>query len=102
KIRYITCKVQQPNVNDPTYKNWELNSSIVMAWLVNSMESRISRTYLFLQTAKAIWDTVNKNYSDLENASQVFEIKSKLKDLRQGSMDIIEYFNELQMLWQEL
>ncbi|GAV77655.1 UBN2_3 domain-containing protein, partial [Cephalotus follicularis] len=102
KIGYITGKVQQPDVNDPTHENWELNNSIVMASLINSMESHISRTYLFLRTAKAIWDAVNKNYSDLENASQVFEIKNKLKDLLQGSMYIIEYFNELQMLWQEL
>ncbi|GAV64829.1 UBN2_3 domain-containing protein, partial [Cephalotus follicularis] len=102
KMGYITGKVQHPDVNDPTYENWELNKSIVMAWLINSMESHISRTYLFLRTAKAIWDAVNKNYSDLENASQVFEIKNKLKDLRQGGIDITEYFNELQMLWQEL
>ncbi|GAV58400.1 UBN2_3 domain-containing protein [Cephalotus follicularis] len=102
KIEYITGKVQQPDVNDPIYENWELNNSIVMTWLINSMELHISHTYLFLRTAKAIWDVVNKNYSDLENASQVFEIKNKLNDLRQGSMDITEYYNELQMLWQEL
>ncbi|GAV63787.1 UBN2_3 domain-containing protein [Cephalotus follicularis] len=102
KIWYITGKVQQPDVNDPTYENWELNNSIVMAWLINSMESHINRTYLFLRNAKAIRDAMNKNYSYLENASQVFEIKNKLKDLRQGSMDITEYYNELQMLWQEL
>ncbi|GAV73753.1 LOW QUALITY PROTEIN: UBN2_3 domain-containing protein, partial [Cephalotus follicularis] len=85
KMGYITGKVQQPNVNDQLYENWELNNSIVMAWLINSMESHISRTYLFLRTAKAI-DSVIKNYSDLENASQVFEIKNKLKDLRQGDL----------------
>ncbi|GAV91134.1 UBN2_3 domain-containing protein, partial [Cephalotus follicularis] len=56
KIRYIMGKVQQLDVNDPTYENWELNNSIVMAWLINSMESQISRTYIFLWTAKAIWD----------------------------------------------
>ncbi|GAV56478.1 UBN2_3 domain-containing protein [Cephalotus follicularis] len=54
KIRYITGKFQQPDVNNPTYENWDLNNSIVMAWLINSMESHISRTYLFIRTAKAI------------------------------------------------
>ena len=39
---------------------------------------------------------------DLENASQVFEIKNKLKDSRQGSLDITEYYNVLQTLWLEL
>ncbi|KAK3026255.1 hypothetical protein RJ639_041631 [Escallonia herrerae] len=66
------------------------------------MESHISQTYLFLRTAKAIWDTVNKNYYDLENASQVFEIKNKLKEMHQGNLEVTEYYNELQTLWQEL
>ena len=76
---YLTREIKRPNVNDPTYTTWEYTNSIVMAWLTNSMEPHISRTYLFLRTAKAIWDAVNRNYSDLENASQIFEIKNKLK-----------------------
>ncbi|KAK3010295.1 hypothetical protein RJ639_010800 [Escallonia herrerae] len=66
------------------------------------MEPHISRIYLFIWTAKAIRDVVNKNYADLENASQVFEIKNKLKKMRQGNLEVTEYYNELQTLWQEL
>ncbi|GAV66115.1 UBN2_3 domain-containing protein, partial [Cephalotus follicularis] len=91
KIGYITGKVQQPDVNDPTYENYELNNSIVMAWLIKSMESHISRTYLFLRTTKAIWDAFNKNYSYLENTSQDFEIKNKLKDLCQEKERLYEF-----------
>ncbi|XP_024024274.1 uncharacterized protein LOC112092395 [Morus notabilis] len=102
KIGYITGEVWRPDTTNPTYGNWELNNSIVMAWLINSMEPHISCTYLFLRTVKATWDAVRENYSDLKNASQVFEIKSKLKDIRQGNLDITEYYNMLQTLWQEL
>ncbi|KAK3014429.1 hypothetical protein RJ639_008172 [Escallonia herrerae] len=45
------------------------------------MESHISRTYLFLRTAKAIWDAATKNYSDLENASQLQRIIPLLTSL---------------------
>lgn len=102
KIGYFSGEIQRPNLTDLAYGNWELNYSIVMAWLINSMEPHISHTYLFLRTAKAIWDAVRENYSDLENASQVFEIKNKLKDIRQGNLDITEYYNVLQTLWLEL
>ncbi|KAK3002631.1 hypothetical protein RJ639_020472 [Escallonia herrerae] len=71
-------------------------------WLINSMESHISQTYLFLRTAKAIWDAVHKNYFDLGNASQVFETKNKLKEMHQGKLGVTKYYNELQTLWQEL
>ncbi|XP_024018313.1 uncharacterized protein LOC112090656 [Morus notabilis] len=73
-----------------------------MAWLINSMEMHIHRTYLFLCTAKAIWDDVIENFSDLKIAFQVFEIKNKLKDSRQGNLDITQYYNVLQTLWLEL
>ncbi|KAK3027519.1 hypothetical protein RJ639_040234 [Escallonia herrerae] len=99
---YVTGEMQRPALGDSTYANWELNNSIVMAWLINSMESHISWTYLFLRTAKVISDAVNKNYSDLENASKVFEIKNKLKEMHQGNLRVTEYYNELQTLWQEL
>ncbi|KAK3008643.1 hypothetical protein RJ639_013452 [Escallonia herrerae] len=78
KMGYITGEIQRPALGDSMYANWELNNSIVMAWLINSMESHISRTYLFLLTAKAIWDAVNKNYSDLENASQLNEVRGRI------------------------
>ncbi|KAK3008239.1 hypothetical protein RJ639_015215 [Escallonia herrerae] len=81
EMGYITGEIQRPALGDSTYGNWELNNSIVMAWLINSMESHISRTYLFLRTAKAIWDAVNKNYSDLENASQPQRILPPLTSL---------------------
>ncbi|GMI84032.1 hypothetical protein HRI_002072500 [Hibiscus trionum] len=102
KLGYINGEIPQPTITDPTYATWELNNSIVMAWLINSMESHISRTYLLFKTAKEMWDAVKENYSDLGNASQVFEIKLKLKDIRQGTLEVTHYYNNLKILWQEL
>ncbi|KAG8481080.1 hypothetical protein CXB51_025802 [Gossypium anomalum] len=82
KIGYINGQIPRPASTDSGYATWELNNSMVMAWLINSMEGHISRTYLFCKTAKEMWDAIKENYSDLENASQVFEIKLKLKDIR--------------------
>ncbi|GMI80943.1 hypothetical protein HRI_001763600 [Hibiscus trionum] len=102
KLGYINGEIPRPSLTDPTYATWELNNSIVMAWLINSMESHISRTYLLFKTAKEMWDAVKENYSDLGNASQVFEIKLKLKDIQQGTLEVTQYYNNLKILWQEL
>ncbi|KAG8501502.1 hypothetical protein CXB51_003813 [Gossypium anomalum] len=102
KLGYINGEIPRPTTADPTYATWELNNSIVMAWLINSMEGHISRTYLFFKTVKDMWDAVKENYSDLGNASQVFEIKLKLKDIRQGTLKVTHYYNNLKILWQEL
>ncbi|GMI75189.1 hypothetical protein HRI_001188200 [Hibiscus trionum] len=65
------------------------------------IRSHISRTYLLFKTAKEMWDAVKENYSDLGNASQVFEIKLKLKDIQQGTLEVTQYYN-LKILCQEL
>ena len=41
-------------------------------------------------------------YSDLGNASQIFEIRTKLKEIKQGNQTVTQYFSDLQDLWQEL
>ncbi|XP_073152996.1 uncharacterized protein [Henckelia pumila] len=41
-------------------------------------------------------------YSDLGNASQIFELRSNLKELQQGSNSVTQYFTNLQDLWQKL
>jgi len=53
KVGYLTSTIpmSSPIVNHSA--TWGAESSIVMAWLINSMESRIC---LFYKTAKDIWD----------------------------------------------
>ena len=72
------------------------------AWLLNSMEPAISRVSLYYKTVNAIWEMVEEMYSDLGNSAQIFEIKSALREKRQGNLSVTEYYNELQVLWQEL
>lgn len=73
-----------------------------MAWLVNSMKPSIGKIYLFMATAKEIWDTVRDMYSDAEDSSQIFKIKTKLWQAKQGDRDIKEFYMEITTFWQEL
>ena len=62
------------------------------------MEPHISRRYLWFKTTKYVWDAARRMYSDLGNASQIFEIRSKLKEMKQGSNSVTQYFSDLQDL----
>ncbi|RVX15852.1 hypothetical protein CK203_005803 [Vitis vinifera] len=41
-------------------------------------------SFFLVPTAKDLWDAIQETYSDLGNAAQMFEIKTKLKDIKQG------------------
>ncbi|TXG73529.1 hypothetical protein EZV62_002108 [Acer yangbiense] len=102
KLGYITGELPTPPITDPTYKTWLAENSIVLAWLINSMEPKISCRYLYFKTAKEVWDVARRIYLDLGNASQIFKLHSKLKEMKQGSNSVTQYFSDLQDLWQEL
>ena len=57
---------------------------------------------MFKKIAKEVWDSVRETYSDLENSSQIFELKTKLWQLKQGDRDVATYYNKMVTLWQEL
>ena len=57
---------------------------------------------MYFNTAKEIWDAAQETYSDVDDTSAIFEIKSLIHDLRQGNSTVTEYFNILTRYWQQL
>lgn len=67
KIGYITGDKKVPANDDPLYATWDAENSMVMTWLVNSMEEDISSNYMCYPTIKELWNNVSKMYSDMGN-----------------------------------
>lgn len=84
------------------YATWDAENSIVMTWLVNSMDEDISSNYLCYSTATKLWDNMNQMYYNLGNQSQVYELTLKLGEIRQRKDSVTKYFNSLKRLWQDL
>ena len=54
KIGYLTGEKNEPTPEDPTYLTWDAENSMVMTWLVNSMEEDLSSNYMCYHTAKEL------------------------------------------------
>ena len=102
KFEYIIGEISAPAKNDPGFKAWNIDNMMVMSWLLNTMEAHISHNFPFHKTTKSLWEAVAKRYSDHDNSSEIFEVKTKLRNLRQGNNDVGLYFNQLDKYWQEL
>ncbi|KAK0590924.1 hypothetical protein LWI29_033270 [Acer saccharum] len=92
----------RPPKEDPKYATWDEADSMVMSWLWNSMAPEISDTCMFLKTAQDIWDTCKQTYSRVHDAAQIYDIKTRISNTKQGTHSVTEYANILQNLWQEL
>ncbi|RVW94063.1 Retrovirus-related Pol polyprotein from transposon TNT 1-94 [Vitis vinifera] len=102
KEEYLTEAIVQPKEDDPGYRTWKLENSMVMSWLINFMTNDIGENFMYYGTTKEIWDAARETYSNIDNTSAIFEIMSILQDLRQGDSTVTEYFNILTRYWQQL
>lgn len=57
---------------------------------------------MYYSTAKEIWDAAKETYSNVDNTSAIFEVKSLLHDLQQDESTVTEYFNTFTRYWQQL
>ncbi|KAI5398302.1 hypothetical protein KIW84_063908 [Lathyrus oleraceus] len=102
KIDFLTRALAELAKGDPRYKQWKSENSLIIVWLVSSMETGIGKPYMFLPSAKDVWEAVKETYSDIQNSFQIFGLKSKLWHAKQGDRSVTAYYNELLTLWQEL
>ena len=77
-----------PDEKDVKFKSWDEEDSMIMAWLRNSMVPKISDTYMFLKSAKEIWEAVEQTYSKAKDAAQIYDVKVKTVAAKQGNMPI--------------
>ena len=87
---------------DLGYETWQADNSMVLAWLINSMEAEVSQNFILCDTAKQLWDTINLMYSNLNNDSQPYDLRRKVHQTKQGSLSATAYFNILNQCWMEL
>ena len=57
---------------------------------------------MFLTMTMEIWGFVRQTYSIIQDAFQIYNIKTKIRTTMQGTLSIIECFNMMKSLWVEL
>ncbi|KAL3727145.1 hypothetical protein ACJRO7_031967 [Eucalyptus globulus] len=87
---------------DAKFPTWDEEDSSIMSWLWSSMQPKISKNYMFLPTAKDIWEAVHQSYLKLQDATIIYELKTKASTTKQGNHSVMEYYNLMRGLWLEI
>ncbi|KAL3740401.1 hypothetical protein ACJRO7_021650 [Eucalyptus globulus] len=91
-----------PGQGDPKFQTWGEEDSSIMSWLWSSMQPEISKNYMFLPTAKEIWEAVRQSYSKVQDATVIYELKTKASTTKQGNRSVTKYYNLMRGLWLEI
>lgn len=77
KMRHKIGEMRKPDsTKAKALQRWSSENMMVAIWLINTMLPKIGKAYLFLLTARAVWEPVHKTYSDGKNVSKNFELKT--------------------------
>ena len=102
KKGYITGRKVAPAENNPSYNEWEAKDALVKTWLINSMTDKLMAHFVQCGMAKGVSDAIKRSYLDVSNSSQVYELKKKSFQSRQGGRYLSENYSELNSIFLEL
>ena len=72
KIDFTNVSKLPPKDSYLSYVDWDINKSMVMSWLINSMKNSFAKIYLLYSMAKITWDVVTTAYSDICSRSKCY------------------------------
>nr|GMC86690.1 uncharacterized protein LOC109159828 [Ipomoea batatas] len=82
KDDYLTGTAAKPETAEPGFRKWKIENSMIMSWLINSMNNDIGENFSLFETAQEIWDAAKETYSSSENTTELFRVESTLHDFR--------------------
>lgn len=101
KERFIDRTLPKPTSIYPLYAPRIRCNTMVLAWLQRSITESIAIFVLWIDYAVSVWINL-KTYFSQSGIFWISDIQEKLYKLRQGSMEIFDYFTKLKVLWDEL
>ncbi|XP_022859302.1 uncharacterized protein LOC111380069 [Olea europaea var. sylvestris] len=80
---------------------WESNNSKIITWINNSVEHSIGRELAKYETAKEVWDHLQRLFTQSNFAKQ-YQLENDIRALHQNNMSIQEFYSAMTDLWDQL
>ncbi|XP_023730874.1 uncharacterized protein LOC111878586 [Lactuca sativa] len=101
KFCFVDGSLSSPRADSPLISNWDRVNSMVISWILNSLNKDIAESVLFFQTANEIWVELNQRYAQ-SNGAMIYQIQKQLYSIIQGSEDFSTYFTKIKHVLDEL
>ncbi|KAL0418446.1 UNVERIFIED_CONTAM: Retrovirus-related Pol polyprotein from transposon RE1 [Sesamum radiatum] len=101
KLGFIDGRYIMPDKTSETYDTWVRVDSMVTSWILNAVTKKISRGFLYTKSSRQLWLDLEERYGE-NNGPLVYQLQRAIASITQGTLSIVEYFNNLSALWDEL
>ncbi|KAH6808269.1 hypothetical protein C2S51_029377 [Perilla frutescens var. frutescens] len=78
KLSFISDKNGVLDADSTEYPSWLAQDQLVISWLLNSMELKLSEIFSYSDLAYHLWRSVKDMYGEVNNSARLFQLKMDL------------------------
>ncbi|KAM2569134.1 hypothetical protein TB2_009277 [Malus domestica] len=102
KLGFINGNSEPPESTSQTYDAWHTTDQLVMSWLLNSMEPKLSELFSYLESSLLLWEAVKDMYGNQNNSVRIFQLKKSVASLKQDDHSFVQHLGSMKSMWNEL
>ncbi|KAL9232895.1 hypothetical protein vseg_007957 [Gypsophila vaccaria] len=91
KFGFVNGTVTKPKTDDKKIEAWEVSNSLVISWILQNISERIKLVVMYNQSAKSIWDILQKRYTVI-NGARKFKLNKETYEIAQNYRSVEEYY----------
>jgi len=94
-------RITQPDNTSPELEEWWTVQSMLVSWILNTIELGLCSTVSYTKNATSLWQDIKDRFL-IANRPRVHQLKAELADCKQKGLSIVAYYGKLKLLWDEL
>lgn len=102
KLHHITGVPAPPQIDDPTYPQWEQDDLIVCSWLLDNVIPDLVHQYVESPTAHDLWDGLAATFGKEKDGIQLFDLICRTNNTKQGTDSLEVLYSKMQGLWRDI
>jgi len=102
KLGFIDDSIAEPE-DKSTVEGiaWIVVNSMVTSWIMNVIDPKLHTSFAYAKSVGALWENIHKRYS-IPNVPKIHQLKAQIASCKQNKQEVVEFFNRLVGLWNEL
>ncbi|XP_072077788.1 uncharacterized protein [Arachis hypogaea] len=92
---------KKPQEGASEMEDWWTVQSMLVSWVMNTIEPRLRSTISYTEDAKDLWEEIKERFS-IVNGPRIQQLKAELAECKQQGLAMVEYYGKLKTLWDEL
>ena len=90
KMPFVTGDYEKLVDDSPMLSLWERCNSIVISWILHSVDKDIASSIIYTPTAAQIWKDLSQRFS-VNQGTKIYQLQKEMTNLSQGNFSVSAY-----------